>query len=226
MKKQVVVIGMGRFGVSMASTLFEMGHDVLAMDTDEKRVQDISPKVTRAVQADGTNEAILRELGISNFDVAVVAIGSQIENNVLCTILLKKMGVRYVVARAESELHGSILEKIDADKVVYPEREMGTMIAHSLTLTDVLSYMPVAARFGVASLAVPAYFVGKTLSELDLGRTGKWAVAVLLVQRGKEVIVTPDRLEIIRPGDVLVVSGYDYKLEELLNEARKQSMRK
>ncbi|OGO02622.1 MAG: hypothetical protein A2Y91_01100 [Chloroflexi bacterium RBG_13_54_8] len=226
MRKQVVVIGMGRFGVSIASTLFEMGHDVLAMDTDEKKVQAISPKVTRAVQADATNETILKELGITNFDAAVVAVGSQIENNVLCTILLKKMGVRYVVARAENELHGSILDKIGADKVVYPEREMGTMLAHALTLTDVVNYMPVATRFGVASLAIPAYFVGKTLSELDLGRAGKWGVAVLLIQRGKEVIVTPDRLEIIKPGDVLVVSGYDYKLEELLNEARAQSVGK
>src|SRR4030042_3044517 len=176
MRKQVVVIGMGRFGVSIASTLFEMGHDVPAMDTDEKKVQAISPKVTRAVQADATNETILKELGITNFDAAVVAVGSQIENNVLCTILLKKMGVRYVVARAENELHGSILDKIGADKVVYPEREMGTMLAHALTLTDVVNYMPVATRFGVASLAIPAYFVGKTLSELDLGRAGKWGV--------------------------------------------------
>jgi len=226
MRKQVVVIGMGRFGVSIASTLFEMGHDVLAMDTNEKKVQAISPKVTRAVQADATNETILKELGITNFDVAVVAVGSQIENNVLCTILLKKMGVRYVVARAENELHGIILDKIGADKVVYPEREMGAMLAHALTLTDVVNYIPVATRFGVASLAIPAYFVGKTLSELDLGRAGKWGVAVLLIQRGKEVIVTPDRLEIIKPGDVLVVSGYDYKLEELLNEARAQSVGK
>ena len=218
MKKQVAIIGLGRFGVSLANTLYGMGHDVLAIDTDERTVQNASSQATHAVQADGTNEAILQELGIANFDVAVVAMGSDIQNSVLSTILLKKMGVRYVIARANNELHGSILDRIGADRVVYPEREMGIMTAHSLTLTSVTDYISVAATYGVAKLAAPQPFIGKSLSELGLGREGRRGVAVLLIQREKEIIVTPDRAEMVKPSDVFVVAGNDDALEKLLTE--------
>ena len=221
MKKQVLIIGLGRFGTSLANTLFSMGHDVLAMDDDEKKVQAISSQITRTVQADATDEAILKELGVSNFDVAIVTMGEAIQNSVLSTILLKRLGVPYVIARAENELHGVILDKIGADKVVYPEREMGVRVAHGLLLTDVLDYIPVAPSYGVSKLAMPPYFVGKSLSELGLGRGGKWGLAVLLIQRGKEVIVTPDRAELVKQDDVLIVSGIDDKLEQFLTEAKK-----
>lgn len=220
MKKQVVIIGLGRFGSSMASTLFSMGHDVLAIDTDEREIQRISSEVTHAVQADATNETILKELGVANFDVAVVAIASDIQSSVLSTILLKKLGVRYVIAKAENELHGSILGKIGADKVILPEREMGTMVAHALTLTDVLDYIPVTASYGVAKLVAPTCFVGKTFSELGLGREGKRGVAVLLIQREKQIIITPDRAEIVHLGDILILAGNDDNLEQLLSEAK------
>lgn len=221
MKRQIVVIGLGRFGISLASTLYKMGHDVLAIDKDEKLVQDISPEVTHAVQADATNEGILEDLGIRNFDYGIVAIGTEIQNSVLCTILLKRIGVPNVIAKAENTLHGIILEKIGADKVVHPEREAGTRVAHELTLVDVIDYISVSSRYGVAMLAAPAYFVNKTLTELELGRGGRWGVAVLLIQRGKEVIVTPDRAETIRAGDILVMSGDDDNLERLLTTAKR-----
>jgi trk system potassium uptake protein TrkA len=221
MKKQVVIMGLGRFGVALANTLLSMGYDILAMDIDEKKVQAIAPTITRAVQADGTDEAVLKELGVDKFDVAVVAMGSDVENSVLSTILLKKLRVRYVVARAENELHGSILDKIGADKVVYPEREMGARVAHGLTLTQVLDYMPLAAAYGVAKVSPPNSFIGRTLSELGLGREGKWEIGVLLIQREREIIVTPDRMEVVRDNDILVVSGNDSKIEQMLTEARK-----
>lgn len=222
MRKQVAIIGMGRFGMSLANTLFSMGYDVLALDTDEKRIQAISSQVTHSAQADATNEAVLTELGIGSFDVVIVAIGSAIQSSVLSTILLKKLGVGYVIARADNELHRSILEKIGADRVVSPEREMGTRVAHGLTLTNVLDYIPVAPSYGVAEISASPYFVGKTLSELGLGQGGKWGIAVLLIQRGKEVIVTPDLVEDIRKGDVLILAGGDDKLNQLLNEAAKE----
>lgn len=222
MKKQVLIIGLGRFGTSLANTLFSMGHDVLAVDDDDKKVQGISSQITRAVQADATDEAILKELGVSNFDVAIVTMGEAIQNSVLCTILLKRLGVPYVIARAENELHGVILDKIGADKVVYPEREMGIRVAHELALSDVLDYISVAPGYGVSKLAMPPYFVGKSLSELGLGRGGKWGLAVLLIRRGKEVIVTPDRAELVKHDDVLIVSGSDDRLEQFLTEAKKE----
>lgn len=222
MKRQVAVIGLGRFGASLAHTLYSMGHDVLAIDTNERSVQNIASKITHAVQADATDEAILKELGLGDFDVAIVAMGSAIESSVLTTIIVKKLGVRYVIARAENELHGTILDKIGADKVVYPEREMGISVAHGLTLSDVLDYMSVTERYGVAKLAVPSHFVGKTLSELGFGPGRKWEVAVLLIQRKKEVLVTPAEKETVRDEDVLIVAGDDDRLEQLLNAAKRK----
>ncbi len=221
MKKQVLIIGLGRFGESLATTLFSMGHDVMAVDEDEKKVQNISAQITHAVQADSTDESVLRELGASNFDVAIVAIGEAIQNSVLCTILLKKLGVPYVIARAGNDLHGTILDKIGADKVVFPEREMGITVAHSLVLTDVQDYMSVAPSYGVSKLATSPYFVGKSLSDIGLGRGGRWGLAVLLIQRGKEVIVTPDRAEVVRLGDILIVAGSDDNLEQFMAETKK-----
>ena len=221
MKKQVLILGLGRFGISLATALFNMGHDVMAIDDDEKRVQNVASQITHAIQADATDETVLKELGVTSFDVAIVTIGEAIQNSVLSTILLKKLGVPYVIARAESELHGSILEKIGADRVVYPEREMGTMLAHGLTLSDVDDYIPVAPNYGVSKLRALPNFVGKTLSELELGRKGKWGQAVLLIKRGKEVIVTPDMKEKVEEEDVLILSGSDDKLEQFLEEAKK-----
>ena len=222
MKRQVVVIGLGRFGVSLAKALFEMGHDVLALDTDEKKVQNMASEITHVVQADATDEAILKDLGIGNFDVAVVAMGAAIQNSVLTTILMTKLGVPYVIARAENELHGSILEKIGANKVVYIESEMGARIAHGLTLTDILDYISVSPTYGVAKMVAPSYFIGKPLSDLELGRSGKWEVAVLLILHDKEIVVYPDRSEVIKKDDVLILAGYDDKLEKLFTEAPKE----
>lgn len=223
MKKQVLIIGVGRFGASLATTFFSMGHDVLAVDQDDKRVQAISSQITHAVQADATDEAVLKELGVNNFDVAIVTIGEAIQNSVLATILLKKLGVPYVIARAENDLHGSILEKIGADKVIYPELEMGVRVAHGFALRDVQDYIPVASGYGVSKVAALPKFVGKTLSELEFGRTGKWGLAVLLIQRGKNVIVTPDRAETVKEGDILILAGSDDKLEQFLTEAKRNT---
>ncbi len=223
MKKQVAVIGLGQLGVSLATTLYSLGHDVLAIDTDEKNVQNIAPQITHAVQADATNEAALRDLGIGNFDIVIVTIGAEIEKSVLATILLKKLGVRYVIARAANDLHASILEKIGADKVFFPEREMGVGIAHVLTLGDVINYIPVAPGYGVVKLMAPPFFAGQTLSELGFGSRAKSKVAVLLVLRGQDVIITPADAQIIKPGDALVVAGNWDQLEELFTDVQKKS---
>jgi trk system potassium uptake protein TrkA len=221
MKKQIVVVGLGRFGVSVATTLHSMGHDVLALDKDEQSVANVASQLTRAVQADATNEAILKELGIADFDVAIVAIGTAVESSVLATILLKKLGVPYIIARAENELHGSILEKIGADSVVYPEREMGVRTAHGMTLRDASDYMSVSHQYGVAKLPALPHLVGGKLSDLGFGSKGRWGVAVLLIQRKNEIIVTPRDREVIKSEDVLIVAGSDDKIEKLLSEAKK-----
>lgn len=220
MKKQVVVIGLGRLGASLASTLLNIGHEVLALDSDETLVQAMAPQVTHAVQVDPTSEVALRELGVGNFDIAIITM-PEVETSVLSTILVKKLGVPYVIARATNDLHGTILEKIGANKVVYPEREMGTALAHVLTLGDVIDYIPVTAGFGVVKMSVPPHFIGKTLSELGFGHHGKLEAVVLLIHRQQEIIINAGSGEIIKPTDVLIVSGNWDKLEELLTHIEK-----
>jgi trk system potassium uptake protein len=222
-KKQYVVIGLGRFGVSIATTLHNMGHDVLAIDQDEKIITNISSQLTRVVQADATNEKVLRELGVTDFDGAILAIGSALESSVLSALVLKKLGVRYLIARANDQLHGSILERIGVDYVVYPERETGIRTAHGITLRDATDYMLVVHGYGIAKVPALPYLVGETLSDIGFGPKGKSEVAALMIQRKNEVIVTPEPGEMIKAGDVLVLAGEDDKVEKLLSDAKKNN---
>ena len=223
MKKQVAVLGLGRFGSRVATTLHDAGHDVLAIDMDEKRVQEMAARVTHAVQADATSESVLTELGLSDFEVAVVAMGAAIESSVLCTILLRKIGVTYVIARADHDLHGSILERIGANRVVYPEQEMGERVAHEVVLRAVKDYMPLGVGHGISSLMSPKYLVGCTLGALGFGPSGKADISVLLIQRGEEYVVSPSMDEKVVVGDVLILLGRDDSLGQLLADVRKQS---
>jgi len=221
MKKQIAVIGQGQFGVAVAITTTNMGHDVLAIDLNERKVQQVSSQVTHAVQADATNEAVLKELGINNFDIAVISIGSRIETSILATILTKKLGVPYVVARADTELHGSILEKIGADRIVYPEWETGIRLAQGVTLIDVEDYMPLTKNYGIIKLKATPYLIGQKLSELGLGYKGKWQVAVFMIQRDEEIIMNPRQSEAIKENDTLILSGNHDNLDKMLAEAKK-----
>ena len=222
MKGQIAVLGIGRFGFSLARTLHEMGYEVIAIDLNEKRVQEIAPFATQAVQGDVTSENLLLDLGIPDFKIAVVAVGSTIETSVMSTLLLKKLKVPYVIARAVSDLHGEILQKIGADQVVFPQRDMGRRTAHGVTLIDVVDYMSITKRYGISKIPALPFLEGKELGELGFGQGGKWGVAVLLIQRGKEIIISPHEHEVITSNDMLVVAGDDNDLEDLLTEAKKK----
>ncbi len=220
MGKQVVVVGLGSLGASLAETLNNIGHEVLVLDKREAVVQEIASRVTQAIQVDPTSESSLKSLGVGNFEIGVVTL-ADIEESVLATILLKKLGVRYVISTAISDLHGTILEKVGADKVVYPEREMGAGIAYVLTLGDVIDYIPVTSGYGVVKMSAPSYYIGKTLSELGFGHRGKWEVVVLLLQRKQDILINPAGTEMLRAEDVLVVSGNWDKLEDLFSHMQK-----
>ncbi len=215
MKKQIVVVGLGRFGAALARTLFANGHDVLALDKDERAVQELSGQVTHSVQVDVTDEQALKELGVSNFDVAIVGIGTDIQSSVLCTVLLKNLGLPYVIARAASKLHATTLSKVGADKVVFPEQEAGERLAHSLASPNVLDFMAVASDYSISTVVTPKTLVGQTLVDLRLGARHKFAITVLAIRRGRDLILMPDRSERIREGDVLVVAGKDDQVEAL-----------
>ena len=218
MNKQVAVIGLGTFGKSLAVILHDAGYEVLAIDKVADLVEGISPSVTHAVRADATNEAALQKLGISTYDVAVVTVGASIQDSVMITILLRKLGVRYIVARADNELHGDILESIGANKVIFPEQDTATRTGPILTMKGVVDFIPLENGSGIVKAKATPYFVGKTLSDIGFGTgAGKEAV-VLMIQRGKEGIINPGAEEVVSQIDVLIMAGNNIEIEKLLEK--------
>lgn len=213
MKHSVLVIGLGRFGSAAARELMRLGHEVLAIDVNETIVNDIAPEVTHAVQMDAADESALRAVGAADFDHAIVAISSGVETSIFATMALKKIGVRNLIAKAGSPLHGAILERVGADRVVYPEREMGLRVAHSFSVANVVDYLDVAPRFGIVKVRPPEAFVGKTFRELDLAN--RLHLTPIALRRGDEVTVNPHRDDAIRSGDELILIGKDDRLEAL-----------
>jgi trk system potassium uptake protein TrkA len=213
MKTSVLVIGLGRFGASAARELMTLGHEVLAVDANEAIVNEIAPEVTHAVQLDAADEGALRAIGAAEFDHAIVAISSGVEASIFATMALKKLGVANVVAKAGSDLHGAILERVGADRVVFAEREMGQRVAHSFAVGNVLDYLDVAPRFGIVKVRPPASWAGRTLKDLDLAV--RLQLTPVALRRGDAVTVNPHRDEVIRTGDELILVGKDDRLEEL-----------
>ena len=204
--KQFVVIGMGRFGVSVATELYKMGHEVLAIDHDVDRVDDIADMVTHAVRADATDEAELRSLGLRNFDVAVVSIGSDIQASILVTMLCKEMGVGYVVAKAKTELQAKVLNKVGADKVIFPEHDMGVRTAHSLVSTNILEFIELSPDYSLVEFAVPKGWDGHTMKELNL--RVRFGVSVMAIRhKNGDISVVPQGVDMLHAGDLLVVIG-------------------
>ncbi len=213
MKQSVLVIGLGRFGSSAARELMALGHEVLALDRSEQAVNDIAPDVTQAVQADASDADALRAVGAADFTHAIVAISGEAEPSIFATMALRTLGVPNVIAKAGTTLHGAILERVGATRVVYPEREMGARVAHSFTLSHVLDYLDVAPGFGIVRFEPPEAWVGRSLRDLDL--QGRFNLTPIALRRGRNVTVNPHRDEVLRPNDELVLTGTDDKLERL-----------
>lgn len=217
MKRQVVVIGLGRFGTSVMRSLYNLGHDVLAIDNDETRVQNIMGQATHALTADATNETVLRDLGIQDYDAAVVAIGSNIVPSIMASVLLKTMGVPYVVSRAYNELHGNTLERIGVDKVVHAESEMGVRLAHNLFNPNVQEYLEVTPNYGISKMKVPTHFANMSLKELGFSSPrDKYGLAVVAInRRGTGITLNPDTDDRLEAGDWVVLAGRDELLDQL-----------
>jgi trk system potassium uptake protein TrkA len=212
-REQVMVIGLGRFGSALARELERLGHEVLAVDRGEAPVNDIAPDVTHALQLDAADEDALRSAGAADFNTAVVAISSDAEPSIFATMVLKRLGVRTVISKAGSLLHGEILARVGADRVVFPERETGLRLAHSFNVPNVIDYLDVAPNFGIEKIRPPKAFIGRTLGELDLkGRLGLTPIAL---RRAQQVFVNPARDERVAEGDELILIGRDEKLDQL-----------
>lgn len=212
-RRQVAVLGLGRFGSAVARELTRLGHDVLAIDRDAKTVQSIADDVTHAVEADITDPEALEALGLADFDTAVVAASSTLEASIMATVLLQRLGVRRIIAKAAHELHGSILEQVGATRVVYPERETGFRVAHSFHASGVLDYLDVAPGYGVARVNVAESWTGKSIGELNFRRSCN--LTVIAVARDGQVILHPASSEVLRMGDLLIMAGLDEDLERL-----------
>ncbi len=204
MRKQFVVIGLGRFGTSVAKTLTALGHEVLALDKNEHAVQVIMQDVTQAVQADAREEETLRGLGVRNLDVAIVAIGDDLEANILITLMLKEMGIPYVVAKAQSIQHGKVLERIGADKIVYPEQDMGIRLANNLIRTNVMDFIELSLDYSIFEIIAPAKFVNKSLGKLNLRAV--YNINVVAIKKGiDQIVIAPGANSVVEEKDILVI---------------------
>jgi len=205
MAKQFAVIGLGRFGSSVARTLYELNYEVLGIDENENRIQDNINFLTHAVQANTTDEQVLKSLGIRNFDVVVVAIGEDIQASILTTLILKEMNVPYIVVKAKNELHGKVLQKIGADKVIFPERDMGMRLAHHLISPNILDFIELSDEHSIIEIAVAEHMVGKSLYELNI--RAKYGCNVMAIKSSDGINIAPKAEYRLYSQDVLVVVG-------------------
>ena len=188
--KSYIVIGLGRFGGEMAVRLYDCGEEVLAVDTNESLIDKIADRVTRAAAADARDIDVLRKLGAGNFDSAVVAVGSDLAASALITMNLKTLGVPYIMCKAHDDTYREILEKLGADRVIIPEREMADKLSLGLTSTGVMEYIELSDEFGIVEMAPPEAWYGKTIRQLDL--RNRYGLNVIAMRRDENIGITPD----------------------------------
>lgn len=225
MARQFAVIGLGRFGYSVAETLIKKGYEVLAIDNDEAKIEAVSDFATYAVQCDATDERALKAVSVKNVDVAVVSIGENIEASILIVMTLKELGVKEIMAKAVTPLHGKILANMGVTEVIYPERDAAIRLAHRLISPNVLEYLELAQGYSIEEIEVPGQFVGKPLRDAQI-RTA-YGINVIAIKRRvtklvrgewqnvEEMNVNPDAEDILQKGDVMVIVGKEEDLDRL-----------
>jgi trk system potassium uptake protein len=209
-RKRVAVIGLGRFGNSVAAVCYDLGYDVTAIDINEARVATASDYATLAAQADGSDEEALLSLGVDRSEVAVVGQGQNIEASISCALILKRIGVPWVIAKAETDIHGEILTKVGADRIVFPESEAGDQVAHSLEIRHLVTYMNLSQTCGVARMRLPMTAVQQTVGQIELARPG---VSIILIERGNVLLPRPTSDVMLQDGDIVLVAGLDEAID-------------
>lgn len=213
MKKQFVVLGLGSFGASVAVTLQKLGCDVVAVDQDMERIDDIADKVTYAMQADIGNPELLESLGSKNYDGIVVASSENLEGSILATLAAKEMGIPYILCKAQNERCAQVLRKVGADAVVFPEEEMGRKIAKNLLSANLADWIELSPDYSIVETSVPKRWIGRTLKELDVRRT--YGVNVAGVKEGNQVEITPDPDMRLKEGMIPMLIGSNEALEKI-----------
>ena len=201
------VIGLGSFGFNIAKTLYEEGHEVLAIDIDKDKIEAVKDYVTRAVTMDSADKENLKALGIQDIDIVIVSLGPQMEASILTVLYLHELKVKRIIAKALSEDHAKILESIGATDVIYPEKDMAIKLAHRLSSPNVLEYLPLSSGFSIQEIAPPEKFIGKTLKELDL--RNKYGVQVIAIRElvPENTILIPKADFVIKESDILIIIG-------------------
>lgn len=203
---QFAIIGLGQFGTALAKRLYEMNKDVLVVDVDEEKVNAISSFVTHSIVADASDESVLKSIGIKNFDVVAVCMGSNMQSSILTTLICKQMGVKYIIAKAQSEKHKNVLEKIGADLVVFPEEDMGKKIASMIVNPNLTDFMDLTDSFKIIEILTPIQWKNKSLIDLDLRKN--FAVSIILIKRQDgSVIMSPGGDSVLFDGDSVVICG-------------------
>lgn len=213
--KTFVVIGLGRFGTAVATELCELGHEVLAIDGNEENVQAVADKVTHAVTGDARDPAVLRALGVRNYDCAIVAVGIDVGTSALVTINLKDMGVKEVICKAQSHVHRKVLEKIGADRVVFPEHDAGYKLAQGLSSSNILNFIELSDDYGIVELDAPKSWQGKTIRGLDV--RARHHVNIIAIRKAEihDLEVAPGGDYVIQPKDVVVTLGRNEDINRL-----------
>ncbi|SDN22999.1 potassium channel family protein [Alkalicoccus daliensis] len=205
MRKQFAIIGLGRFGSSICKELYHMGHEVFAIDTDEKKVEAVRGLATQTFVGNGTDENLLEQIGIRNFDHVIIAIGDDIQASILTTLHIKDHNVPNVWVKAQNDYHHKVLEKIGADRIFHPEKEMGSRIAAYLTSDTVLDYIDLSADYSIIEMLATKKVAGKTLVDLDPRKN--FGCTIIAIKRAGKVDVTPDPSAPLNAGDILIMIG-------------------
>lgn len=216
MKKEFVVIGLGRFGGSIVRELVRQGADVMAIDTDPERVDEFAQIATQSIVADTTDEAVIKSLGIWNFEHVIVAIGENIQASILTTLILKELGVPQITVKAQNDYHEKVLNKIGADVVVHPERDMGIRIANNMLSHNVLDYLELSDEHSIMEIKANAVIAGKSLIDLDI--RAKYGVNIVGIKRGDDIVISPAATEQIELGDILLMIGADVDINRFMKK--------
>ena len=217
MRKEFVVIGLGRFGGSIVRELISQGANVMAIDSSQERVDDFAQIATQAIVADTTDESVIKSLGLWNFEHVIVAIGEDIQSSILTTLILKELGVPQITAKANNDYHEKVLRKIGADFVVHPERDMGIRIANNMLSNNVLDYLELSDEHSIMEIRVSDRIAGRSLVDLDI--RAKYDINIVGIKRGEQILISPSPTDPILIGDILLVIGADVDINRFMKKA-------
>jgi trk system potassium uptake protein TrkA len=210
---EFIIIGLGRFGTSLAMTLNAHEHDVLGIDSDLKRVQQVSHILPHIIQLDATDIDALREVGAGSFDTGVVCIGTDFEANLLATVSLRKLGVKRVITKVRTVTQQEILKRVGADEIILPEHEAGVRLGRRLAGINFVDFMELTEDTGVIEIVAPTHLTGKSLKDAQIRQ--KYGLAVVAIRRGNDVVISPMAEDVIQENDILVVLGRTVDCERL-----------